>query len=139
MRVLREEVFARGQPAAHVLADGLELLERQAVLAGSLVAVSQVGVRWWVAGLTAAIAIGVGAAFWRHTGRVDVARSGAGEEADGRPGPVEHRSGHVPGLLGAGGGNASGKQITAGEEAAPEAESDADVIDAESTEASTHN
>ena len=43
------------------------------------------------------------------------------------------------GLLGAGGGNASGKQITAGEEAAPEAESDADVIDAESTEASTHN
>ncbi|MDH5833326.1 pimeloyl-ACP methyl ester esterase BioH [Luteimonas kalidii] len=27
MRVLREEVFARGQPAAHVLADGLELLE----------------------------------------------------------------------------------------------------------------
>ncbi|TWG87288.1 pimeloyl-[acyl-carrier protein] methyl ester esterase [Luteimonas sp. J16] len=27
MRVLREEVFARGEPAAHVLADGLELLE----------------------------------------------------------------------------------------------------------------
>ena len=27
MRVLRAEVFARGEPAAHVLADGLELLE----------------------------------------------------------------------------------------------------------------
>ena len=41
------------------------------LVAGSLVAVSQVGVRWWLAGVTAAGAIGVGALFWHHTGRSD--------------------------------------------------------------------
>ena len=39
------------------------------LVAGSLVAVSQVGVRWWLAGLTAGTATVVGAAFWRHTDR----------------------------------------------------------------------
>jgi MFS family permease len=41
------------------------------LVAGSLVAVSQVGVRWWLAGITAAGAIAVGTAFWHHIGRVD--------------------------------------------------------------------
>jgi MFS family permease len=39
------------------------------LVAGSLVAVSQVGVRWWLAGLTGAVAIAMGTAFWHHTGR----------------------------------------------------------------------
>lgn len=42
-----------------------------ALVGGSLIAVSQVGVRWWSAGLGAAVAIAVGAALWRHIGRAD--------------------------------------------------------------------
>lgn len=42
------------------------------VLVGaSLVAVSQIGVHWWLAGATAAASIAVGALFWHHTGRAD--------------------------------------------------------------------
>lgn len=42
------------------------------VLVGaSLIAVAQVGVRWWLAGITAALAFAAGALFWRHTGRAD--------------------------------------------------------------------
>src|SRR5690606_26248375 len=43
------------------------------------------------------------------------------------------------GLLGFGSGDASGKQITAGEEAPSDSAAEGDVIDAESTEASTHS
>jgi MFS family permease len=42
-----------------------------ALVAASLVAVSQVGVRWWLAGTTAAGAILAAALFWLHIGRVD--------------------------------------------------------------------
>lgn len=41
------------------------------LVAASLVAVSQVGVRWWLAGATAAAAIAMGTVFWRHIGRTD--------------------------------------------------------------------
>lgn len=42
------------------------------VLVGaSLIAVAQVGVRWWLASITAALAFAAGALFWRHTGRAD--------------------------------------------------------------------
>ena len=47
MRVLRDEVFARGEPAAHVLADGLTLLET-ADLRASLPALSMPTL--WLAG-----------------------------------------------------------------------------------------
>lgn len=40
------------------------------LVAASLVAVAQMGVRWWLAGGTAALAIAAGALFWHHTGRV---------------------------------------------------------------------
>lgn len=40
------------------------------VLVGtSLVAVANVGVRWWLTGLAAALSIAAGAAFWQHIGR----------------------------------------------------------------------
>ncbi|MEO6652104.1 MAG: MFS transporter [Ilumatobacteraceae bacterium] len=37
----------------------------------SLIAVSQVGVRWWLALLGAVVAIGLGVAFWHHSGRAE--------------------------------------------------------------------
>lgn len=42
-----------------------------ALVAASLFAVSQVGGRWWLAGLGSAAAIALGAAFWQHSGRAD--------------------------------------------------------------------
>lgn len=42
-----------------------------ALVGASLVAVSQIGARWWLAGATAAAAIAAGALFWRHIGRSD--------------------------------------------------------------------
>ncbi|HEY5663166.1 MAG TPA: MFS transporter [Ilumatobacter sp.] len=39
------------------------------LVAASLFTVSQVGVRWWLAGVGAAAAIGFGGAFWSHSGR----------------------------------------------------------------------
>ncbi len=42
-----------------------------ALVAASLFAVSQVGVRWWLAGVGAVVAIGIGASFWNHSGRCD--------------------------------------------------------------------
>lgn len=39
------------------------------LVATSLLAVSQVGVRWWLAGVGAAAAITIGGLFWAHTGR----------------------------------------------------------------------
>lgn len=41
------------------------------LVAASLVAVSQIGVRWWLAGLGAAAAVMAGSAFWRHSGHAD--------------------------------------------------------------------
>lgn len=41
------------------------------LVASSLVAVSQVGTRWWLAAVLAAGAIAIGSAFWHHIGRVD--------------------------------------------------------------------
>lgn len=41
------------------------------VVGTSLLAVSQVGVNWSLAGAGAAAAVGTGALFWRHTGRAD--------------------------------------------------------------------
>jgi MFS family permease len=42
-----------------------------ALVAASLLAVSQVGVRWWLAGVGAAGAVAFGAVYWAHSGRVD--------------------------------------------------------------------
>lgn len=41
------------------------------LVAASLLAVSQVGVRWWLAGIGTAAAIASGAAYWAHSGRAD--------------------------------------------------------------------
>ncbi len=38
------------------------------LVAASLLAVSQIGTRWWLAGLGAVVAIALAAAFWRHSG-----------------------------------------------------------------------
>lgn len=51
--------------------DGRGIAVITLLVAASLVAVSQVGVRWWLAGATAAASVAMGALFWRHTGRVD--------------------------------------------------------------------
>ena len=42
-----------------------------ALVAASLLGVSQIGVRWWLAGLATAVAIAIAAAFWAHAGRAD--------------------------------------------------------------------
>lgn len=42
-----------------------------ALVAASLFAVSQVGVRWWAAGVGAVAAIAIGTSFWNHSGRSD--------------------------------------------------------------------
>lgn len=54
-----------------VTMDGRGIVMVTVLVGVSLVAVSQVGVRWWLAGLTAAAAVGVAALFWHHTGRAD--------------------------------------------------------------------
>lgn len=51
--------------------DGRGIVMITVLVGTSLVAVSQVGVQWWLAGVTAAASIAVGALFWRHTGRAD--------------------------------------------------------------------
>jgi MFS family permease len=51
--------------------DGRGIALIAGLVAASLLAVSQVGVRWWVAGVGAATAIALGGAFWRHTGSAD--------------------------------------------------------------------
>jgi MFS family permease len=53
-----------------IVMDGRGITLITVLVAGSLVAVSQVGVRWWLAGITAALAVAVGIGFWHHTGRV---------------------------------------------------------------------
>lgn len=54
-----------------VTMDGRGIVMVTVLVGASLIAVSQVGVRWWLAGLTAAAAVGVAALFWHHTGRAD--------------------------------------------------------------------
>ena len=49
--------------------DGVGIALVATLVGTSLLAVSQVGVRWWLAGAGAAVAILVGAAFWSHAGR----------------------------------------------------------------------
>jgi predicted MFS family arabinose efflux permease len=41
-----------------------------ALVSLSLLAVAEVGVRWWLAGVAAAGAVAIGASFWTHAGRV---------------------------------------------------------------------
>ena len=41
------------------------------LVAASLLGVSQIGVRWWLAGVGVAVSIALGAAFWSHSGRAD--------------------------------------------------------------------
>jgi MFS family permease len=55
--------------AARVATDVRGIALVTILVGGSLVAVSQVGTNWWIAGLTASVAVAGGAAFWRHTGR----------------------------------------------------------------------
>lgn len=52
-----------------IVMDGRGIALVSVLVASSLVAVSQVGARWWIAGATAAVAIVAGALFWRHIGR----------------------------------------------------------------------
>jgi predicted MFS family arabinose efflux permease len=54
-----------------VVMDGRGIALVTALVAASLLAVAQVGTRWWLAGVGTATAIALGAAFWRHTGRAD--------------------------------------------------------------------
>lgn len=42
-----------------------------ALVGTSLVAVAQIGIRWWLTGVATVAAIALGAAFWRHIDRVD--------------------------------------------------------------------
>jgi MFS family permease len=55
--------------AARVATDVRGIALVTILVGGSLVGVSQVGTNWWIAGLTASVAVAGGAAFWRHTGR----------------------------------------------------------------------
>ena len=52
-----------------VVMDGRGIGLITGLVAASLLAVAQVGIRWWLAGLCAAAALAFGAAFWTHTGR----------------------------------------------------------------------
>ncbi len=52
-----------------VVMDGRGIGLIAGLVAASLMAVSQVGVRWWLAGVGAAVAIAFGGAFWTHSGR----------------------------------------------------------------------
>lgn len=52
-----------------VVMDGRGIGLIAGLVAASLMAVSQVGVRWWLAGVGAAAAIAFGGAFWTHSGR----------------------------------------------------------------------
>jgi len=58
----------RAKPQRIVM-DGRGIALIAALVASSLLAVSQIGVRWWLAGVGAAGAIALGAAFWTHSGR----------------------------------------------------------------------
>ncbi len=52
-----------------IVMDGRGISLISGLVAASLLAVSQIGVRWWLAGTGAAAAIAFGSAFWTHTGR----------------------------------------------------------------------
>jgi MFS family permease len=60
----------RAKPQRIVM-DGRGIMLVAGLVAASLVAVSQIGVRWWLAGVGAAAAIAFGGAFWTHSGRAD--------------------------------------------------------------------
>ena len=55
--------------AARVATDVRGIALVTILVGGSLVAVSQVGTNWWIAGISASVAVAGGVAFWRHTGR----------------------------------------------------------------------
>ena len=53
-----------------IATDGRGIALVTGLVAASLFAVSQIGVRWWAAGAGAVVAIACAAVFWRHSGRV---------------------------------------------------------------------
>lgn len=55
--------------AQRIVMDGRGIILVTGLVAASLLAVSQVGVRWWLAGVGAAAAIAFGGAYWAHSGR----------------------------------------------------------------------
>lgn len=59
---------SRERPARIVM-DGRGIALITGLVVTSLLAVSRIGVTWWLAGVGAAASIAFGAAFWRHTGR----------------------------------------------------------------------
>ncbi len=54
-----------------VVMDGRGIALIGALVAASLLAVSQIGVRWWLCAVGAATTIALAGAFWRHSGRAD--------------------------------------------------------------------
>jgi MFS family permease len=54
-----------------IVMDGRGIALIAALVAASLLAVSQIGVRWWLCGAAAAAVIAVAASFWAHIGRSD--------------------------------------------------------------------
>jgi predicted MFS family arabinose efflux permease len=54
-----------------IVMDGRGIALITVLVGASLVAVSQVGVRWWLVAAATAAAIVVGAAFWQHSGRAE--------------------------------------------------------------------
>ncbi len=52
-----------------IVMDGRGIALVAGLVAASLLAVSQIGVQWWLAGIGAAVAIALGGAFWAHSGR----------------------------------------------------------------------
>ena len=57
--------------------DGRGIALVTGLVAASLLAVSQIGVRWWLAGSRSAVAHRLGGSFWAHSGRVPTTRSSA--------------------------------------------------------------
>ena len=59
------------QRPQRVVMDGAGIALIAALVATSLLAVSQIGVRWWLTAAAAAAAIALGTAFWIHIGRAE--------------------------------------------------------------------
>ena len=54
-----------------IVMDGYGIVLIAGLVGASLLTVSQIGTRWWLVGVGAAVAIVVGTLFWSHSGRAD--------------------------------------------------------------------
>jgi MFS family permease len=59
------------QRPQRIVTDGIGIALITVLVAASLIAVAQVGVRWWLAGIASLAALTSGAVFWSHVGRVE--------------------------------------------------------------------